>query len=106
MTEALIISTAGTPIGKAYRGAFNMKTAPTLTGHAIINAVMRAGIDGAEVEDVIMGCAMQQCATGLNIGRFDRFGSWLNDAGEWHVSKPSMFVGPYVDCHRSQANCP
>jgi acetyl-CoA C-acetyltransferase len=56
-------------MGKAYRGAFNMTTAPTLGGHAIKHAVERAGIDGAEVEDVIMGCAMQQGTTGLNIGR-------------------------------------
>ena len=69
MREALIISTARTPIGKAYRGAFNMTTAPTLGGHAIKHAVERAGIDGAEVEDVIMGCAMQQGTAGLNIGR-------------------------------------
>ncbi|RMA82534.1 acetyl-CoA C-acyltransferase [Umboniibacter marinipuniceus] len=69
MRDALIVSTARTPIGKAYRGAFNMTTAPTLGGHAIKHAVERAGIDGAEVEDVIMGCAMQQGTTGLNIGR-------------------------------------
>lgn len=69
MKEALIVSTARTPIGKAYRGAFNMTTAPTLGGHAIKHAVERAGIDPAEVEDVIMGCAMQQGTTGLNIGR-------------------------------------
>jgi acetyl-CoA C-acetyltransferase len=69
MREALIISTARTPIGKAYRGAFNMTTAPTLGGHAIKHAVERAGIDGAEVEDVIIGCAMQQGTTGHNIGR-------------------------------------
>lgn len=69
MREALIVSTARTPIGKAYRGAFNMTTAPTLGGHAIKHAVERAGIEGAEVDDVIMGCAMQQGTTGLNIGR-------------------------------------
>ena len=69
MREALIVATARTPIGKAYRGAFNMTTAPTLGGHAIKHAVERAGIDGAEVEDVILGCAMQQGTTGLNIGR-------------------------------------
>jgi len=69
MKEALIVSTARTPIGKAYRGVFNMTTAPTLGGHAIKHAVERAGIDPAEVEDVIMGCAMQQGTTGLNIGR-------------------------------------
>ena len=69
MRDALIVLTARTPIGKAYRGAFNMTTAPTLGGHAIKHAVERAGIDGGEVEDVIMGCAMQQGTTGLNIGR-------------------------------------
>jgi acetyl-CoA C-acetyltransferase len=69
MRSAVIVSTARTPIGKAYRGAFNMTTAPTLGGHAIKHAVARAGIDGAEVEDVIMGCAMQQGTTSMNIGR-------------------------------------
>lgn len=69
MREALIISTARTPIGKAYRGAFNITTAPTLGGHAIKHAVERAGVDATEIEDVIMGCAMQQGTTGLNIGR-------------------------------------
>lgn len=69
MRDAVIVSTARTPIGKAYRGAFNMTTAPTLGGHAIKHAVERAGIEGAEVEDVIMGCAMQQGTTSMNIGR-------------------------------------
>jgi acetyl-CoA C-acetyltransferase len=69
MRDAIIVSTARTPIGKGYRGAFNMTTAPTLGGHAIKHAVERAGIEGAEVEDVIMGCAMQQGTTGMNIGR-------------------------------------
>lgn len=69
MREALIVSTARTPIGKAYRGAFNNTTAPTLGGHAIKHAVERAGIEGLEVEDVIMGCAMQQGTSGLNIAR-------------------------------------
>jgi acetyl-CoA C-acetyltransferase len=69
MRSAVIVSTARTPIGKGYRGAFNATTAPTLGGHAIKHAVERAGINGSEVEDVIMGCAMQQGTTGLNIGR-------------------------------------
>jgi acetyl-CoA C-acetyltransferase len=69
MRDAVIVSTARTPIGKAYRGAFNVTTAPTLGGHAIKHAVERAGIDAAEVDDVIMGCAMQQGTTGMNIGR-------------------------------------
>jgi acetyl-CoA C-acetyltransferase len=50
MKEAVIVSTARTPIGKAYRGAFNATTAPRLIGHAIEHAVARAGIDPAEVE--------------------------------------------------------
>ena len=67
--QAVIVSTARTPIGRAYRGAFNDTDAPSLGGHAIANAVKRAGIDSAEVDDVIMGCAMQQGSSGQNIGR-------------------------------------
>lgn len=69
MKEAVIVSTARTGIGKAYRGAFNNTNGPTLGGHAIREAVKRAGIDPAEVDDVIMGCAMPQGTTGMNIGR-------------------------------------
>jgi acetyl-CoA C-acetyltransferase len=69
MREAVIVSTARTPIGKAYRGAFNNTEAPTLGGHAIRHAVERAGLDPAEIEDVIMGCAMQQGSQGQNLGR-------------------------------------
>lgn len=67
--EAVIVSTARTPIGKAYRGAFNDTDAPTLGGHAIAAAVERAGIDLGEVDDVVIGCAMQQGSSGYNIGR-------------------------------------
>ena len=69
MTQAVIVSTARTPIGKAYRGAFNNTEGATLLGHAIEHAVKRAGVDGAEIEDVVMGAAMQQGATGGNIAR-------------------------------------
>ncbi len=69
MKDAVIVSTARTPIGKAYRGAYNNTTAPTLAGFAIREAVKRAGIDPAQVDDVIMGCAMQQGTTSGNIGR-------------------------------------
>jgi len=69
MKEAVIVSTARTPIGKAYRGAFNNMEAPTLASHAIRAAVARAGIEPGEVEDVIMGCAMQQGSSGLNVAR-------------------------------------
>ncbi|MFT5672444.1 MAG: acetyl-CoA C-acetyltransferase [Polaribacter sp.] len=69
MKDAVIVSTARTPIGKAYRGAYNNTTAPTLGGFAISEAVKRAGIELSHVDDVIMGCAMQQGTTGQNIGR-------------------------------------
>ena len=69
MREAVIVSTARTPIGKAYRGALNATHAPTMAGWAIKEAVARAGIDPAEVDDVVMGCAMPQGTTGMNIGR-------------------------------------
>jgi acetyl-CoA C-acetyltransferase len=69
MSEALIVSTARTPIGKAYRGAFNDTQGQALAGHAIGEAVRRAGIDPAEIEDVVMGCALQQGSTGFNVAR-------------------------------------
>ena len=69
MREAVIVSTARTPIGKAYRGAFNNTEAPTLGGHAVKHAVERAGLDPAEVEDVMMGCALTQGSQGANIAR-------------------------------------
>ena len=67
--EAVIVSTARTPIGKAYRGAFNDTPAQTLGGHAIAEAVKRAGLEAAEVEDVLMGSALQQGSTGHNTAR-------------------------------------
>ena len=69
MTEAVIVSTARTPIGKAYKGALNNTEGATLLGHAISAALSRANVEGAEVEDVVMGCAMQQGTTGTNIAR-------------------------------------
>ncbi|ENY0908943.1 acetyl-CoA C-acyltransferase [Serratia marcescens] len=69
MRDAVIISTARTPIGKAYRGAFNATPSATLAGHAIKHAVERAGIAGSEVDDVLLGSALQQGVQGLNIGR-------------------------------------
>ena len=69
MSDAVIVSTARTPIGKAYRGAFNNTHGAVLGGHVIEQAVQRAGVDPAEVEDVIMGCAMPEGATGHNIAR-------------------------------------
>ncbi|WP_256978591.1 acetyl-CoA C-acyltransferase [Rhodococcus sp. 14-2470-1a] len=67
--QAVIVSTARTPIGKAYRGAFNNTSPQELAAHAITAAVERAGVDPAEIDDVVLGCAMQEGASGLNIAR-------------------------------------
>lgn len=69
MRSAVIVSTARTPIGRAYRGAFNNTPAPTLGSHSIRAAVERAGIDPAEVDDVVFGCALQQGHQAGNIAR-------------------------------------
>ncbi|MEZ5999447.1 acetyl-CoA C-acyltransferase [Hyphomonas sp.] len=69
MREAVIVSTARTPIGRAYKGAFNDTQAQSLGGHAIRHAVERAGIDPAEVDDVVYGSALQQGSSGFNIAR-------------------------------------
>jgi acetyl-CoA C-acetyltransferase len=69
MTSAVIVSTARTPLAKSWKGSFNMTHGATLGGHAVQHAVQRAGIDGADVDDVIMGCATPEGATGSNIAR-------------------------------------
>ncbi len=69
MTDAVIVSTARTPLAKSWKGAFNMTHGATLGGHAVRHAIQRAGIEAAEVEDVIMGCANPEGATGANIAR-------------------------------------
>ena len=69
MTQALIVSTARTPLAKSWKGAFNMTHGATLGGHAIEHAVQRAGIDPGAVDDVLMGCANPEGATGMNIAR-------------------------------------
>ncbi|MBN8556273.1 MAG: acetyl-CoA C-acyltransferase [Proteobacteria bacterium] len=69
MTSALIVSTARTPLAKSWKGAFNMTHGATLGGHAVQHAIQRAGIEAAAVDDVIMGCANPEGATGANIAR-------------------------------------
>jgi acetyl-CoA C-acetyltransferase/acetyl-CoA acyltransferase len=69
MVDAVIVSTARTPVGKAYRGALNDTTGATLGAHAIREALKRSGVEAGEIEDVIMGCAMQEGTTGLNVAR-------------------------------------
>lgn len=67
--DAAIVAVARTPVGKAYRGVFNDTSGQELAGHAVAAAVDRAGIDPAEVEDVLLGCAMQEGSTGFNVAR-------------------------------------
>ena len=86
MREAVIVSTARTPIGRAYRGAFNNTEAPSLGGHAIRSAVERAGVDPAVVEDAIMGCALPQGTQSPNIARLCAL------AGGLPVTTPGMTV--------------
>ena len=69
MTQAVIVSTARTPLAKSWRGSFNMTHGATLGGHAVKHAIARAGIEAGEVEDVLMGCANPEGATGANIAR-------------------------------------
>ena len=69
MREAVIVSTARTPIGRAYKGAFNITPSPTLASYAINEAVARAGVEPSAVEDVILGAAMGQGVQWPNIGR-------------------------------------
>ena len=77
MSDVVIVSTARTPIGKAYKGVFNDTGAPTLGGHVVAEAVKRAGIEGGEVDDVVMGCALQQGSAGYNIGRLSAIAAGL-----------------------------
>lgn len=69
MTSAVIVSTARTPLAKSWKGSFNMTYGPTLGGHVVHHAVQRAGIDGADVEDVVMGLSLPEGTTGGNVAR-------------------------------------
>jgi acetyl-CoA acetyltransferase len=69
VADAVIVSTARTGLAKSWRGGFNMTHGATLAGHVIRSAVERAGVDVAEIEDVLMGCALPEGATGANIAR-------------------------------------
>lgn len=77
MREAVIVSTARTPIGKAFRGAFNNTKSPTMSAFAVRAAVERAGIDPAEIEDLVMGTAMQSGTAGWNLGRMTALAAGL-----------------------------
>ena len=80
LAEAVIVSTARTPIGRAYRGAFNDTEAPVLGGHVIRAALAKAGVDGADVDDVSLGIAAQQGTQGYNLGRLCVYTAGLPDS--------------------------
>lgn len=80
MRDAVIVSVARTAIGKAFRGAFNNTEAPVLSGCATRAALERAGLEGGEVEDIVLGCAAQQGTQGYNIGRLTAASAGLPDA--------------------------
>src|SRR5580765_4547737 len=80
MNEAVIVSTARTPIGRAFRGAFNDTEAPVLGGHVIRSALARAGVEGHEVDDVILGIAAQQGTQGYNLGRLCTYTAGLPES--------------------------
>lgn len=86
MREAVIVSTARTGLAKSYRGSFNVTKGPTLAGWSVEEAVKRSGVDPGEIDDCIMGCAMQQGTTGQNIGRLAAL------AGGLPVSVPGMTI--------------
>jgi acetyl-CoA C-acetyltransferase len=69
MTEAVIVSTARTGIGRAFKGSLNATRSPTMTAHAIAHAVQRAGVEGLEVEDVVIGCVLSAGTSGMNLAR-------------------------------------
>ncbi|WGT49070.1 acetyl-CoA C-acyltransferase [Thioclava nitratireducens] len=80
MRDAVIVSTARTPIGKAYRGAFNNLEGPALAAHAVRAAVSRAGLEGGEIADAIFGSALTQGSTGVNVARHIAQASGLPDS--------------------------
>src|SRR2546422_11349437 len=69
MPDAVIVSTARTPLAKSWRGAFNMTHGATMGGHVVKHAIGRAKLDPAEVDDVLIGCAFPEGATGMNVAR-------------------------------------
>ncbi len=97
MPEAAIVSAARTPIGKAFRGAFNQTHGATMAGHVIAHAVRRAGVDPAEVEDVVVGSGLPEGATGHNIGRVAALRAGSAAQRRRHDDQPLLRLGPAGD---------
>ncbi len=102
MPEAAIVSAARLPIGKAFRGAFNQTHGATMAGHVIEHAIERAGVDPAEVEDVVIGTGLPEGATGHNIGRVAALRAGLPIARARHHHQPLLRVGPAGDLDRGR----
>ncbi len=100
MTDAVIVSTARTGLAKSWRGGFNMTHGATLGGHVTQAAVERAKIDPARVEDVIMGCANPEGATGGNIARQIALRARLAGQRAGHDGEPLLLVGLADHCAR------
>ena len=86
MNDAVIVSTVRTPIGKAYRGAFNNLESPTMAAHVLEHAIERAKVEPGEVDDVIVGAAMQEGTQGFNVARQSAM------AAGWPVTVPGMSI--------------
>lgn len=86
MREAVIVSAARTPIGRSYKGAFNNVKSPTLLGHAIANAVSRAQVEGAEIDDVVMGSVLSGGTAGMNVARLAALAAGLPPAPKRRAS--------------------
>ena len=104
MREAVIVSTARTPIGRAYRGAFNDTQAQALAGHVVAQAVQRAGVDPAEIEDVVLGAALQQGSSGYNIARQASDPRRIAGHGRRHDGRPAMRLGADGDRDRGETD--
>ena len=104
MREAVIVSVARTPIGKAYRGAFNDTDAPVLAAHCVTQALARAGVEGAEVEDLILGCAAQQGNQGYNIARLTVAAAGLPVTRRRHDHRPDVCLGADGGRDRGEAD--
>ena len=104
MRDAVIVSTARTAIGKAYRGGFNATSGPTLGSYSLAAAVERAGIEGGEIDDVLWGSALQQGTQAGNLARQVVLARRTANYGFGHDDGSPVLIRPDVDRNRCQAN--
>src|SRR4051812_9465749 len=102
MDDVVIVSTARTPIGKAYSGAFNSTSAPTLAGHPIAESIARAGVEPGEVEEVILGCARPEGTQGFNLARVAAIRAGLPASVSGGTVSRQCSSGLYAIAHAAQ----